>query len=209
MSAFDPQPYIAPDGSRYTLRSARPDEAQAVIDYLDAVRRESWGIMFDPADDLPELDWERDLLARRIDDPDTLSIGAWTAADAGGELVAMSGVTRDGGRVRGRHVAGLGMSVRRAHWRRGLGQAMMTELLAFAQRRPEVHVVQLGVWSFNTRAIRLYESMGFEHEGRRRWRARFEDGSYGDEQLMSRWVGPMLDGHPPKPRDNDPSLDEA
>ncbi|MFN8529163.1 MAG: GNAT family protein [Anaerolineae bacterium] len=48
---------------------------------------------------------------------------------------------------------------------RGYGREAMQLILHFAFRELNLHRVQLTVFSYNVRAIRLYESLGFVHEG--------------------------------------------
>jgi len=67
------------------------------------------------------------------------------------------------------HSATLGLGVRRDFWRQGLGRALVRTLLDWADSRGIVRTA-LEVVETNTGAIRLYESMGFEHEGRLRCR---------------------------------------
>ena len=48
---------------------------------------------------------------------------------------------------------------------KGYGTEAMTLLLKFAFRGQNLHRVNLGVFSFNPRAIRCYEKSGFKYEG--------------------------------------------
>jgi RimJ/RimL family protein N-acetyltransferase len=48
---------------------------------------------------------------------------------------------------------------------RGYGYEAMSLLLQFAFNEINLHRVQLTVFAYNTRAIRLYEKLGFRHEG--------------------------------------------
>lgn len=200
MSEYSPKIITTRDGQRLTLRRPEVDDAQAIIDYLDDIRNESGGIMFSPQDDLPSLEWERDWLQSNRDRDDSLQIAAWNEA---GQPVALAGVSRNTKRYRISHTATLGISVRRAYWRMGVGRSLMTEVVGFAKQHPEIDVLQLCVFSFNRKAIALYEAMGFAPEGEQRFALRFEDGSYAHEVLMSQWVGP---GEPPDALTEDPVL---
>ncbi|MEM9884221.1 MAG: GNAT family protein [Planctomycetota bacterium] len=196
---LEPVEHTLHDGTTVNLRTPTPDDAETVLGYLDAVRRESDGIMFAPEDDLPTLDWERDWIRQRRENPHNCMVGAWS----GGVLVGLANLGGGAGLSRGRHRGDLGISLRRSWWGRGLGRALMDVLLGFARDDGAIHVVRLGVYAYNRRAIALYERCGFVREGVRRWSVRFADGTYGDEVVMSRWVGP---GTPPAVRDHDPRL---
>jgi RimJ/RimL family protein N-acetyltransferase len=52
-----------------------------------------------------------------------------------------------------------------SHWGQGYGTEAMQLLLAFAFDELNLYRVQLTVFSYNPRAIALYEKLGFQHEG--------------------------------------------
>ncbi len=68
-------------------------------------------------------------------------------------------------------------------WGRGLGTETAELMLRHAFERLALHRVGLSVFSFNTRAIRSYEKVGFRAEGRLR-DAILRDGRYWDEVQM-------------------------
>lgn len=51
------------------------------------------------------------------------------------------------------------------HWGKGYGYEAMQLMLRFAFDELNLHRVQLTVFSYNKRAIALYEKLGFQHEG--------------------------------------------
>lgn len=57
---------------------------------------------------------------------------------------------------------GLGNS---EHWGRGFGQESMELALNFAFNELNLYRVQLTVFSYNDRALKLYEKLGFQREG--------------------------------------------
>lgn len=69
-------------------------------------------------------------------------------------------------------------------WNRGLGSEATELMLGHAFEGLGLHRVGLSVFSYNTRAIRAYEKVGFSHEGRLR-EAIQRDGHYWDEIQMS------------------------
>jgi RimJ/RimL family protein N-acetyltransferase len=71
----------------------------------------------------------------------------------------------------------------RGAWGRGLGTETAELMLGHAFERLGLHRVGLSVFSFNTRAIRSYEKVGFRVEGRLR-DAILRDGRYWDEIQM-------------------------
>ncbi|MGH3507180.1 MAG: GNAT family N-acetyltransferase, partial [Nocardioidaceae bacterium] len=65
-----------------------------------------------------------------------------------------------------------------------LGADAMRVIVRFGFEEMGLHRVQLGVYSFNTRAIAAYEKLGFVEEGRRREVA-LHGGEYHDEVIMA------------------------
>jgi RimJ/RimL family protein N-acetyltransferase len=68
-------------------------------------------------------------------------------------------------------------------WGRGMGSEATALMLQHAFETLDLHRVGLSVFSFNTRAIRAYEKVGFRHEGRLR-DAIARDGRWWDEIQM-------------------------
>jgi RimJ/RimL family protein N-acetyltransferase len=65
---------------------------------------------------------------------------------------------------RDRHVAWLGIAVRRKHWRKGVGTGLMKEAIKLA-KESGCRKLMLGTFEGNERAIPLYGKVGFETEG--------------------------------------------
>lgn len=89
------------------------------------------------------------------------------------------------GSPRRRHVGEIGLSVHDAWQRRGVGSALMRELLGLADRWFNLSRIELTVYTDNVGAIALYEKCGFRREGRLE-RYAFRDGEYADVFAMAR-----------------------
>jgi len=88
-----------------------------------------------------------------------------------GQIVGMAGLHVAPGKRR--HTGSLGMMVHDQFQGRGIGRELLEALLHVADNFLGLVRVELEVYPDNERAIRLYESCGFEHEGRKRkavWR---------------------------------------
>jgi putative acetyltransferase len=101
----------------------------------------------------------------------------------GGTLVAAAGFARSAGR-RG-HAASLGMGVHDDYSGRGIGQAMLGELIEIADNWMNIHRLELTVFADNEPAVRLYQKLGFEIEGTHKDYA-FRSGSFVDAYAMAR-----------------------
>ena len=114
--------------------------------------------------------------------PDSFLIGAFVGA----RLVGTAGLHRSGGRRR--HAADLDMGVADDLNGRGIGTALLQELLDAADEWFDIRRIELTVFHDNQRAIRLYERHGFEREGLHRAFA-YRDGAYVDAIPMARLRG--------------------
>ncbi len=166
------------NGQALTIREAVPDDACAILAYVEAVSGESDFLSFGPGEfGLSEAD-ERTFLAKCLDAANQIfQIGL---AD---DVVVSVLTFQAGRRSRARHCGEFGLSVRKAYWALGVGSAMMDTLIEWARGTGIVTKINLRVRTDNRRAIRLYGSKGFEIEGTIRRDIRV-DGTYFDHHLM-------------------------
>ncbi|SIO15930.1 GNAT family N-acetyltransferase [Paraburkholderia phenazinium] len=112
-------------------------------------------------------------------------LGAFTAEDQA--LIGMVGLTRQE-RIKDLHKASVvGMYVAAEAAGRGVGRALLTELLARADRVEGLRQIQLVVASKNDAARRLYESVGFRPYGRE-IEGLCVNGVFSDLDLMARFI---------------------
>lgn len=82
-----------------------------------------------------------------------------------------------------RHVGRMGMGLLPPYRGQGLGRRL-AEVTIEAVRSAGIERIELEVFASNVPAIRLYESLGFQREGRKR-RFRKLDGAYDDNIIMA------------------------
>ncbi len=104
-------------------------------------------------------------------------------AEVEGRVVGMAGLHVAAGRRR--HAGGIGIAVHDDFHGRGIGRALMEALLDVADNYLGLVRVELEVMADNDRAIKLYESLGFQTEGRKR-KDIFRHGDYVDALIMAR-----------------------
>ena len=107
------------------------------------------------------------------------------AALVNGRVVGNAGLHPINDNPRQKHVCGLGISIADAYQGRGVGRALMNACLDFADHWANYARVELTVHADNVRAVKLYESLGFVHEGRLRDFS-FREGGYVDALMMGR-----------------------
>ncbi len=84
-----------------------------------------------------------------------------------------------------RHSATLGISVHEDHQGHGIGKALIGAIIDLADNWLMLKRIELGVLEGNDRALKLYESFGFEVEGIKK-AAAVRNGAYVNETLMGR-----------------------
>jgi len=107
------------------------------------------------------------------------------AATVNGRVIGNTGVHPVSDHPRLKHVCGIGIGIAHAYQGRGVGRALMTAGIDFAERWANYGRIELTVHADNARAVKLYESLGFVHEGRLREYS-FREGGYVDALLMAR-----------------------
>ncbi|HRF93713.1 MAG TPA: GNAT family protein [Aggregatilineales bacterium] len=82
-------------------------------------------------------------------------------------------------------------------WGKGYGSDAMNILIRFGFMELNLHHISLNVFSYNPRAIKSYEKVGFVHEGKRR-EALYRDGIYHDMHIMGILQREWLAKHHPQ-----------
>ena len=167
--------------SSITVREATPKDAAALLAHLkELVAEPGINIPLGPDEVTTTLEQEKSLLADIADSPHAIML----VAEAEGGLVGELSLKTISPRRAVRHVATLGMSVKQAWRHKGVGSALMTDVLAWAPTAG-IKRIELYVYVRNAPAIALYEKFGFAIEGRRKAFIR-EGDTYLDDFVMGR-----------------------
>ncbi len=100
-----------------------------------------------------------------------------------GQIIAVAGFFRRQGEKICHRGAIWGVYVKREHRSKGIGRALLEELIRQLRSQPGLEQVSLGVSVGNTSAKTLYESLGFETYGHETHALKIGD-AYVDEELM-------------------------
>jgi RimJ/RimL family protein N-acetyltransferase len=114
-------------------------------------------------------------------------------AECSGRMVGRLSI-RGERRERLAHRGTFSILVARDHRGAGIGTAMIRAMLAWVGDHPRLSKVSLNVVSTNTRARRLYESLGFVVEGVRDRGVHLSNGRYVDDLIMSIWIDKPTSG---------------
>jgi len=103
-------------------------------------------------------------------------------------IVGFGDITACLNREKMKHKCDLTLCVLKEYWNLGIGKALMTSLIGFAQDAG-YEQINLNVASDNTRAIGLYEHLGFQATGKEVHAMKHADGDYSDFIFMTKFLG--------------------
>jgi RimJ/RimL family protein N-acetyltransferase len=166
------------EGIPVRVRAARPYDAAALLDLKRQLDRETSFMMYEPGERGSSVqDLARDL-AQVGRSPNSVVLLAELADHLVGYVELTGGSLR-----RSRTTAYLVIGVRADVAGRGIGTGLLQGARDWASAHG-LHRLELTVMARNSRAIRLYERMGFSVEGRRA-ECLLVDGQFIDELTMA------------------------
>ena len=167
------------NGKKITLRSAKIEEAQMLIDYLKTVCGETRFLLVDPDEVNYTVESEQEFIKSKNESEDSMMIVAFVDSDyAGNCSFAVAGSGR-----RFQHRADIGIALYQRYTDFGLGRLMLTELLTKIKELG-FEQAELTVVDGNEKAHHLYESLGFTDCGRIPNANKYQDGTYADDIHM-------------------------
>ena len=140
------------------IREAVPDDAEAIIAYLDRIGGESDNLSFGAGEFTITAEREREFIENTLKAEKSCLLVVFE----NGRLIADGSLSVKPRRMS--HRAELGISVLKSEWGRGVGSALMAALIDYA-RTHGLEFVDLEVRSDNHKAIRLYKRFGFAECG--------------------------------------------
>ncbi len=149
------------DGRRCILRSSSAEDAQGVLDNYILTHAQTDQLLTYPEEFLFTAEQEASFLLTRAASEDEVHI----VAVVDGRIVGTAGVDRISRLEKMRHRANFGISIERDYWGLGIGRAMTLACIECARKAGYVQL-ELEAVADNTRAIALYESVGFTEYGR-------------------------------------------
>lgn len=183
MSTIPTTPFRLKDGKMMVLRSATAADAPQLLEHVHAIFAEGEFVLSTLEDFHMTEEQEALWLQTNLNDPCKVVI----VAENESQIIGMLHF-HNGERKRISHQGELSMSVNR-EWRdQGIGRALLSALILWAQRQPVIEKVCLEVFATNTRAISLYRALGFQEEGRFVKQIKLGTGIYVDTIRMGRFV---------------------
>jgi putative acetyltransferase len=163
----------------YRIRAAEPRDAVSLTALLgdDAVYPNLLQTPFTPESVRQERLAKHDMA--------NLNIVAVTGDVNAERVIANAGLYQASPLLRRSHVRGLGISIAPDWQGKGVGKALMTAMMDWADNWANVLRIELEVFPDNARAIALYTQFGFVQEGQKRCDS-LRHGVYANSILMAR-----------------------
>lgn len=172
-------------GQALLLRQVHPEDARAMLNYLERTSAETHFMVRLPEEVTFSLEEEQALLADCLSSDRRIMLAAF----AGDCIVGNVAIAPVGERYKVRHRANLGIAIVQEYCNCGLGTILMQEGIAFA-REAGYEQAELGVFADNAPAIHLYRKCGFRDTGRIPRAFHLPDGSCIDEIQMVKFLAP-------------------
>jgi len=171
------------DGTICILRSPNEQDAEAMIEYLKITSGETPYMVRYPEEVKLTLEEEKELLKNSLSSKENVMIAAFVD----GELAGNAGINCVRNHIKLKHRAVFGIAIKEKYWNKGIGNALMKEILSTAKEMG-YEQLELGVFSGNTKAMSLYKKYGFEVWGSVKNACKLKDGTYFDEIIMGRTI---------------------
>lgn len=171
------------DGSVLTLRSAGPEDAEALLACLQDTTVETPYLLREPGESSFTPGQERQFLQGMADSPRGLMLLGF----CDGQLAGSCSLSAVGPYQRVAHRCEVAIALYRKFCGKGMGTAMMTALLDQA-KAAGYEQAELTVVAANAPAVALYERLGFVRCGTLPHNMKYADGRYADAYWMQKFL---------------------
>jgi len=180
-----PEPITIRDGRRCTIDHVMPSGAERYRAYLLGLAAES-AYITTQTHEVKSVEKLADQAQLFLDMPGHVWLAVFDESKETQIADCMARITL---RDKMSHVAMIGVGVLQGYRGQGIGRLLMERIVDWAIEQPTILKLELNMFAQNTPAQRLYESLGFEIEGRCARSFRQPDGTLHDKILMGRWLG--------------------
>lgn len=171
------------DGTTCTLRSPDEHDAEKMIEYLKMTSEETYFMTRYPEEINLTTDKEIELLKDNLSSNTDMMIAAFV----NNELAGNVGINCVRNHIKLKHRAVFGISIKKNYWNNGIGNALLREVIIQAMTMG-YEQIELGVFSDNEKAKKLYKNHGFQVWGNMKNAYKLKDGTYRDEIIMGKMM---------------------
>lgn len=180
---FAPKEILLKNGKICVLRSAQPDDAADLIQYMKITAEETRYLLREPNEAAQSLtvEREREFIQYHMSAPRGLML----IARVDGQLAGACSVSSTDSLRRHAHRCSLAIALYRSAWGQGIAAALLEAALAVA-KDCGYEQAELEVVTTNAPAIHLYQKFGFQIQGTQRRSMKYADGTYADCHWMAK-----------------------
>jgi RimJ/RimL family protein N-acetyltransferase len=174
---------VAKQDDKAMIRTARIEDAEAVLDIQREVIKEKDYFIAVSEEFSKTVEEHQEWIKKIIEhERETMFV-----AEMNGKVVGWV-VFLSQDRKRMEHTGSIAIMLQKDYRNKGIGKLLISEILSWASQHPVIEKVSLGTFSTNSRAIELYNKLGFVEEGRKIKEFKFSDDEYVDDVLMYKLV---------------------
>ena len=152
--------YTLKNGASYSIREARKEDAEKMLEYISKVAGESNNLTFGPGEFNITLEEERTFIEQSHLSNNQLFLVATI-----GDVIIGNLTFRGGHRPRIAHDGEFGVGVIKDYWNNGVAKELINILIEWAKKGTVITKINLKVKDDNEMAIQLYKKLGFQIEG--------------------------------------------
>ena len=171
--------FILKNGKKLIIRSAEKEDAQEELDMYKKKCSETRFLSRGVEDVFPTAESFAEGYEDFLNDQRACSL----VAIYDGKLIGSGHIEHYDNKRRAVHKCEVDLGILKDYWGLGIGGKIMQTLIDVA-RKANFEQVELSVASKNERAIKMYESFGFEKFGIMPRAMKYEDGTYADFVIM-------------------------
>lgn len=171
------------DGTPCILRSPEEYDAEDLLGYLHTVTGETHYLLSYPEEVTLTFEQQIAVINKINKSNNEFMINAYI----NGELAGNTHISCISGKIKSRHRASLGITVKKKFWGNGLGTILFKESLDFV-KEIGYEQIELSVYSDNQKAQSLYERYGFHVWGCIKNAFKLKDGTYCDDIIMGKML---------------------
>lgn len=179
---YEAKEFTLKDGLKVILKTPEVKEAEALLLFIMEAADQTDFLLSSSEDFRMDVEKEEKFIEGYSENGDYI-----IAAYVDGKIVGDCGLTFNR-HVKDRHRSSVGITIDREYWNRGIGSLMFEEMTRLAKEKEGIEQMELGVISTNERAKHLYAKYGFEKTGVIPRAIKLKDGSYLDEELMTKFL---------------------
>ncbi|OIU72815.1 GNAT family N-acetyltransferase [Rossellomorea aquimaris] len=171
--------YTVP-GLRYVIRSAKPEDAEALSDVRLQIDGETENLDREKGEAYVDGEGFKKIIKADSDSP----VNLFLVAETNGRIAGFSRC--EGNNLkRTSHRVEFGVGVLKEFWGHGIGKNLLQKSIHWADDH-HIRKITLSVLQTNENAIKLYKKLGFEVEGVLKDDKRLSDGNYYHTIVMGR-----------------------